>query len=371
MIQRNQIEVSRKAFQSPQQFLGILFPVYRPTVDLDTVTVAALSGFPIEPLKVNVQIHTKRRQLLGQLFIAATRKELNGLIGVLFLHINQIFKVKGNEIPERVYMGDIPIMTDSGTFIINGAERVIVSQLVRSPGIYYEQKYDKVGKKLINSTVIPNRGAWLEYESDLNDVFGVRIDKNRKLPITTFIRALGLGSDAQILDYFGEEPMLLATLEKDSTKSREEALLEVYRKLRPGEPPTIETSEQHLHNLFFDARRYDLAPVGRYKFDKKVALHARIRNHVLAQTVAEKLGLKINLDELNETNKIIDSIHDAYGDLIHAKEDNGISTESWVKDRILSQSAYSGLDEEDQIKVIEAVTESIETNNNENLEQID
>ena len=157
------------------------------------------------------------------------------------------------EIKEQdIFMGDFPIMTPSGTFVINGAERVIVSQLVRSPGVYFAMNYDKTGKKLFASTVIPNRGAWLEYESDLNDVFGVRIDKNRKLPITTFIRALGLGSDAQILDYFGEEPMLLATLEKDSTKSREEALLEVYRKLRPGEPPTLETSEQHLNNLFFD-----------------------------------------------------------------------------------------------------------------------
>jgi len=194
------------------------------------------------------------------------------------------------EIKEQdIFMGDFPIMTPSGTFVINGAERVIVSQLVRSPGVYFAMNYDKTGKKLFASTVIPNRGAWLEYESDLNDVFGVRIDKNRKLPITTFIRALGLGSDAQILDYFGEEPMLLATLEKDATKSREEALLEVYRKLRPGEPPTIETSEQHLNNLFFDARRYDISRVGRYKYNKKLALERRIAGMTLAEPAADPL----------------------------------------------------------------------------------
>ncbi len=194
------------------------------------------------------------------------------------------------EIKEQdIFMGDFPIMTPSGTFVIYGAERVIVSQLVRSPGVYFAMNYDKTGKKLFASTVIPNRGAWLEYESDLNDVFGVRIDKNRKLPITTFIRALGLGSDAQIIDYFGEEPMLLATLEKDNTKSREEALLEVYRKLRPGEPPTVETSEQHLTNLFFDARRYDISRVGRYKYNKKLALERRIAGMTLAEPAADPL----------------------------------------------------------------------------------
>ena len=201
------------------------------------------------------------------------------------------------EIKEQdIFMGDFPIMTPSGTFVINGAERVIVSQLVRSPGVYYAMNYDKTGKKLFASTIIPNRGAWLEYESDLNDVFGVRIDKNRKLPVTTFIRALGLGSDEQIIDYFGEEPMILATIEKDSTKSREEALLEVYRKLRPGEPPTVETSEQHLHNLFFDARRYDISRVGRYKYNKKLALERRIAGLTLAEPVADPLTGEVLFD---------------------------------------------------------------------------
>ena len=194
------------------------------------------------------------------------------------------------EIKEQdIFMGEFPIMTKGATFVINGAERVIVSQLVRSPGVYFAMNFDKTGKKLFSSTVIPNRGAWLEYESDLNDVFGVRIDKNRKLPVTTFIRALGLGSDAQILDYFGEEPMLVATLEKDNTKSREEALLEVYRKLRPGEPPTVETSEQHLNNLFFDAKRYDISRVGRYKYNKKLALARRIAGMTLAEPAADPL----------------------------------------------------------------------------------
>ena len=201
------------------------------------------------------------------------------------------------EIKEQdIFMGDFPIMTPSGTFVINGAERVIVSQLVRSPGVYYAMNYDKTGKKLFASTIIPNRGAWLEYESDLNDVFGVRIDKNRKLPVTTFIRALGLGTDEQIIDYFGEEPMMLATIEKDNTKSREEALLEVYRKLRPGEPPTLETSEQHLNNLFFDAKRYDISRVGRYKYNKKLALERRIAGFTLAEPVADPLTGEVLFD---------------------------------------------------------------------------
>lgn len=186
------------------------------------------------------------------------------------------------EIKENdVYMGDFPLMTESGTFVINGAERVIVSQLVRSPGAYYGMSYDKTGKKLFTSTIIPNRGAWLEYETDINDVFYVRIDKNRKIPITTFIRALGVGSDSEIIDYFGDDARILATLEKEreskeATQNKEEALLAVYRKLRPGEPPTVETAQAHIDNLFFDPHRYDLSRVGRYKYNKKLAISARI-----------------------------------------------------------------------------------------------
>ena len=190
---------------------------------------------------------------------------------------------------QEIYMGDFPLMTDSGTFVINGAERVIVSQLVRSPGVYYSAARDKTGKELFASTVIPNRGAWLEYETDSNDVFYVRIDKNRKLPITTFIRALGVGTDDEILTLFGNSPALRATIEKDPAKTTEEGLLEVYRKLRPGEPPTVESAQTHLDNLFFDPRRYDLSRVGRYKYNKKLAIGARLAGQTLAEPVIDPM----------------------------------------------------------------------------------
>ena len=189
----------------------------------------------------------------------------------------------------NVFMGDFPLMTPSGTFVINGAERVIVSQLVRSPGVYYKMTHDKTGKELFSATVIPNRGAWLEYENDVNDVFYVRIDKNRKIPVTVFLRALGLGTDAEILDYFGDDARIKATLEKDTTSSVEEGLLEVYRKLRPSEPPTVESSQTHINNLFFDTRRYDMSRVGRYKYNKKLAISQRITGAVLAQPVANPM----------------------------------------------------------------------------------
>ena len=185
----------------------------------------------------------------------------------------------------EVFMGDFPLMTPSGTFVINGAERVIVSQLVRSPGVYYKMEYDKTGKQLFSSTVIPNRGAWLEYENDVNDVLYVRIDKNRKIPITAFIRALGLGTDEEIKAYFGEDERILATIDKDTTHTMEEGLFEVYRKLRPSEPPTIESAQSHLNGLFFDPRRYDLSRVGRYKYNKKLNLAGRLPGHQLARPV--------------------------------------------------------------------------------------
>ncbi len=185
----------------------------------------------------------------------------------------------------EVFMGDFPLMTPSGTFVINGAERVIVSQLVRSPGVYYKMEYDKTGKQLFSSAVIPNRGAWLEYENDVNDVLYVRIDKNRKIPMTAFIRALGLGTDEEIKAYFGEDERILATIEKDTTHTMEEGLFEVYRKLRPSEPPTIESAQSHLNGLFFDPRRYDLSRVGRYKYNKKLNLAGRIAGHALARPI--------------------------------------------------------------------------------------
>ena len=189
---------------------------------------------------------------------------------------------------QEIFMGDFPLMTEQGTFIINGAERVIVTQLVRSPGIYYEQKFDKVGKKLVNATVIPNRGAWLEYETDSNDVFSVRIDRTRKLPVTVLIKAMGLETEPEIINLFGEDDRLLSTLQKDTTKNREEALFEIYRKLRPGEPPTLDSASTLINGLFFDAKRYDLAKVGRYKYNKKLAIAGRITNAIAGEDIADE-----------------------------------------------------------------------------------
>ena len=205
------------------------------------------------------------------------------------LHVTaRLLNKESGEIKEsEVYMGDFPLMTESGTFVINGAERVIVSQLVRSPGVYYKMDYDKTGKELYSTTVIPNRGAWLEYETDANDVFYVRIDKNRKIPVTVFIRALGLGTDEQIRDFFGNDDRMNATIEKDPCKNREDALFEIYRKLRPSEPPTIESAQAHLNGLFFDARRYDISRVGRYKYHKKLNLGGRIAGPKLSRPIAD------------------------------------------------------------------------------------
>lgn len=195
------------------------------------------------------------------------------------------------EIKENtIFMGDFPWMTDAGTFVINGAERCIVSQLVRSPGVYYNMDHDKTGKELFTNTVIPNRGAWLEYETDPNDLFYVRIDKNRKIYITTFLRALGLGTDREILDFFGDDDRITATIEKDTTKNTEEALLEVYKKLRPGEPPTLETAQAHLDGLFFDPHRYDLSRVGRYKYNKKLGISDRLTGHTVADPIVSPQG---------------------------------------------------------------------------------
>ncbi len=223
---------------------------------------------------------------------------------------------ESGEIKEsEVYMGDFPLMTESGTFVINGAERVIVSQLVRSPGVYYKMDYDKTGKELYSATVIPNRGAWLEYENDANDVFYVRIDKNRKLPITVFIRALGLGTDAEIRDYFGSSALIDATLEKDSCKNAEEALFEVYKKLRPSEPPTLESAQSHLNSLFFDSRRYDLSRVGRYKYNKKLNLAGRITGQILSRPVVNPSTGEL----MAETGKVISH------DLARQMDDAGVS----------------------------------------------
>ncbi len=210
----------------------------------------------------------------------------------LRVKVRLINKETGEVKEQEIFMGDFPIMTPSGTFIINGAERVIVSQLVRAPSVYYTQEFDKLGKKLFFSQVIPNRGAWLEYETDSNDLFYVRIDRTRKIPVTVLVRALGYGTNQEILNLFGEDERIVATLGgKDTTTSEEEGLLEIYRKLRPGEPPTVESAKTLLTNLFFDPRRYDLAHVGRYKFNKKLSLYDRIVGQVSADTIAsEKTG---------------------------------------------------------------------------------
>ena len=188
---------------------------------------------------------------------------------------------------QEIFMGDFPLMTKAGTFVINGAERVIVSQIVRSPGMYFARTADKAENLTYGTTIIPGRGAWLEYETDLSDVFWVRIDKNRKIPVTCLIRATGPRSDAEILEMFGEDPRIVATLEKDTCKTYEEAMLEIYRKLRPGEPPTVDSAENLMNGLFFDARRYDLSAVGRYKFNKKMAIAPRISGHTLSQPVVD------------------------------------------------------------------------------------
>ncbi len=202
----------------------------------------------------------------------------------------RLFNKETGEVKENeVYMGDFPLMTDSGTFVINGAERVIISQLVRSPSVYYGMTHDKTGKELYTTTVIPNRGAWLEYETDQNDLFYVRIDKNRKIYITTFIRALGLSSNDEIREFFGYDDRIEATLEKDTTVNTEQALIEVYKKLRPGEPPALETAQAHLNGLFFDAHRYDLSRVGRYKYNKKLGIAARIADKMVKEPVVSQL----------------------------------------------------------------------------------
>lgn len=216
---------------------------------------------------------------------------------------------ESGEIKEsEIFMGEFPLMTDSGTFIINGAERVIVSQLVRSPGVYFKMEHDKTGKQLFSATVIPNRGAWLEYENDANDVFYIRIDKNRKIPITTFIRALGLGSDEEIVDYFGEDERILATIQKDPCKNVEEALFEIYRKLRPGEPPTVDSAQAHISSLLFDARRYDLSRVGRYKYNKKLALSDRLKGQKLTRPIPDPMTGEIiaDIDEVISKEKALE-----------------------------------------------------------------
>ena len=201
----------------------------------------------------------------------------------LKVRVRLINKEKEDINEQEIFMGDLPLMTETGTFVINGAERVIVSQLVRSPGIYYGIAHDKLGKKLYSATVIPNRGAWLEYETDSNDVFYVCVDRTRKVPITVLIRSLGVGTNQEIIDLFGDEPKIQASFGKDTSDNYQDGLLELYKKIRPGEPLAVDSAESLITSMFFDPRRYDLAKVGRYKFNKKLLLKNRISGHVLAE----------------------------------------------------------------------------------------
>ncbi len=203
----------------------------------------------------------------------------------LHVKVRLINRETGEIKEQEIYLGDFPLMTESGTFVINGAERVVVSQLVRSPGCYYAYDYDKTGKKIFNATVMPIRGAWIEYETDANDIFYVRVDRTRKLPVTSLLRAIGIATDQQIIELFGEEEKILASIQKDTVKTTDEALIEIYKKLRPGELPSVEAAKNLFNSLFFDDRRYDLAKVGRYKFNKKLALSQRIYNQIAADDI--------------------------------------------------------------------------------------
>ncbi len=225
----------------------------------------------------------------------------------------RLYNKENDEINEHeIFMGDLPLMTKTGTFVINGAERVIVSQLVRSPGIYYGITHDKLGKRLFSSTVIPNRGAWLEYETDSNDVFYVRVDRTRKVPITVLIRALGIGTNPEILEMFGEEPKILASFSKDTAENYQEGLLELYKKIRPGEPLAVDSAESLITSMFFDARRYDLAKVGRYKFNKKLMLKNRVKGQTLAETVVSPVTGEVIAEEGTViTREIADAIQNA------------------------------------------------------------
>ena len=238
-------------------------------------------------------------------------------------------KETGEVKDQEIFMGDFPLMTDAGTFVINGAERAIVSQLVRSPGVFYGHAKDKVGNDLYSATMNPNRGAWLEYETDASDVFYVRIDKNRKLPVTVLCRALGLSTNEDILNFFGDDERILATLEKDTTKNQEEGLLEVYRKLRPGEPPTVESATSQINMLFFDPRRYDLSRFGRYKMNKKLSLARRITGHVAAENVVAPLTGEILIEAgAKITRELAEKADNAGVNLVVLKLDDPMKEES-------------------------------------------
>ncbi len=295
-------------------------------------------------------------------------------------------KETGEVKEQEIFLGDFPLMTESGTFVINGAERVIVSQLVRSPGVYYSESFDKTGKSLYATTVIPNRGAWLEYETDSNDIFYVRIDKNRKIPVTVFLRALlrikdnveggftdsfteYVGSDSEIYDVFGEDERLVATIQnKDTTKNGEEALLEVYRKLRPGEPPTVESAITHIRNLFFDDRRYDLSRVGRYKYNKKLAIGARLIGQTLSQPIINEMTGELLADAgVKVTRELAETIEKAGVDTAFVTLEDG-KTVKIISNGMVDIHDYVGeldveslgINEKVRFKVLKKILETTE-----------
>ena len=280
----NLIEVQKNSYQ---WFLNEgLKEVFRDVADITDYSgnlVLSFVGYRMDDTPKYTVKECKERDVTYAAPLRVTARLLNKETG----------EIKENE----VYMGDFPLMTDSGTFVINGAERVIISQLVRSPSVYYGMTHDKTGKELYSATVIPNRGAWLEYETDQNDLFYVRIDKNRKIYITAFIRALGLSTNQEILDFFGYDERIKETLEKDTTINTEQALIEVYKRLRPGEPPTLETAQAQLDGLFFDSHRYDLSRVGRYKYNKKLCVSARITGFKAKEPIISRLTGEVLADE--------------------------------------------------------------------------
>ena len=297
----------------------------------------------------------------------------------LHVKVRLINRETGEIKEQEIYLGDFPLMTDSGTFIINGAERVVVSQLVRSPGCYYESDYDKTGKKLYKATVMPIRGAWLEYETDANDVFYVRIDRTRKLPVTTLLRAIGLVSDEQIIDLFGEDEKILSTIAKDTVKTADEAIVEIYKKLRPGELPTVDAARNLFNNLFFDPRRYDLAKVGRYKFNKKLSLASRIANkvafndiinaetgevfveadNVITPEVAKDIqNSGINVVEIKENDKKVKIIGNGTVDIHEFVELKNLQVKEQVNYEVL-KNILENTDKKDLEKVIEERMEEL------------
>ncbi|HAN09710.1 MAG TPA: DNA-directed RNA polymerase subunit beta [Clostridiales bacterium] len=294
------IEIQKQSYEwLVEEGLKEVFDDVSPIIDYNNNLVLEFLDFQIEKDKIKYNIEDCKARYMT--YAAPLRVKV------------RLLNKETQEIKEQnIFIADFPLMTENGSFIINGAERVIVSQLVRSPGIYYNIDHDKLGKQLITATVIPNRGAWLEYETDSKDVFYARVDRTRKLPVTCLIRALGVNTDEEIKELFGEDPKILATLEKDVSKTREEGLIEIYKKLRPGEPPTVDSAESLFTNMMYDDRRYDLAKVGRYKFNKKLALKNRVVGFKIAETVASPLTGEIIIEENQViTEEIAEIIQDS------------------------------------------------------------